>query len=170
MLCMGRYVQRYVYMPMNFVLIQHVHLGRLALAVLLQVQPLSQTHPLGQMTTLKDDPGNLPYIIMFKPIHTLVDPLLISVNKRNSMASGRMPLLTPPTLWDKVFLQRHISPYPSFSSIATIFGPPPQTTCLGPWPRGYCDYFFLAGPFSPTGPPQGLRGPRYATAIFTYGQ
>ena len=41
----------------------------------------------------------------------------------------------------------------------TIFGPPPQTTCLGPWPRGYGDYFFLAGPFSPTGPSRGLRGP-----------
>ena len=47
------------------------------------------------------------------------------------------------------------------SGVATIFGPPPPTTCLGPWPRGYGDYFFLAGPFSPAGPPQsrGLRGP-----------
>ena len=31
------------------------------------------------------------------------------------------------------------------SSVATILGPP-QTTCLGPWPKGYGDYFFLAGP------------------------
>ena len=45
------------------------------------------------------------------------------------------------------------------------FRAPPPTTCLGPWPRGYGDCFFLAGPFSPTGPPRsrGLRGPCYAT-------
>ena len=44
------------------------------------------------------------------------------------------------------------------------FSPPPQTTCLGPWPRGYGDYFFLAGPFNPAGPPRS-RGPRYATGL-----
>ena len=32
------------------------------------------------------------------------------------------------------------------------FQAPPQTTCLGPWPRVYGDYFFLAGPFNPAGP------------------
>ena len=57
------------------------------------------------------------------------------------------------------------------SGVTTIFGPPP-TTCLGPWPRGYGDYFALAGPGgplqprgAPAGPPRsrGLRGPRYAT-------
>ena len=51
------------------------------------------------------------------------------------------------------------------SGVATIFGPPP-TTCLGPWPRGYGDYFFLAGPFSPPRS-RGLRGPRYATVSTT---
>ena len=33
--------------------------------------------------------------------------------------------------------------YVTSSGVATIFGPP-QTTCLGLWPRGYGDYFFLA--------------------------
>ena len=48
----------------------------------------------------------------------------------------------------------------SRSGVATIFGPPP-TTCLGPWPRGYGDYFFLAGPggpLQPRGPPPRGRG------------
>ena len=51
------------------------------------------------------------------------------------------------------------------------FRAPPQTTCLGPWPRVYGDYFFLAGPWrapsTPRAPPRsrGLRGPRYATAL-----
>ena len=37
------------------------------------------------------------------------------------------------------------------------FRAPPQTNCLGPWPRGYGDYFFLAGPWRAPGGP--LAGP-----------
>ena len=55
------------------------------------------------------------------------------------------------------------------SGVAMIFGPPPQTTCLGPWPRVYGDYFFLVGPFNPAGPSRGLRGPRYATDYTVFG-
>ena len=87
------------------------------------------------------------------------------------------------TTWQKVnsdkfiywsmLLQTHqnlIALHHYSSGVATNFGPPPQTTCLGLWPRGYGDYFFLASPWQPLqprGPPQlrGLRGPRYATAL-----
>ena len=54
------------------------------------------------------------------------------------------------------------------SSVSTIFRPPSQTTCLGPWPRGYGDYFFLADPcraLQPCAPPPpaiaGLAGLRH---------
>ena len=41
------------------------------------------------------------------------------------------------------------------------FLPPPPTICLGPWPRGYGDYFFLAGPGGPLQPrgPPAVAGP-----------
>ena len=44
------------------------------------------------------------------------------------------------------------------SGVATIFAPPPPTTCLDPWPRGYGDYFCLAGPLSSAGLPA-VAGP-----------
>ena len=57
------------------------------------------------------------------------------------------------------------------------FRAPPQTTCLGPWPRGYGDFFFLvgpwrvpAGPFSLAGPPAvaGPAGPSLRHCLFHY--
>ena len=46
------------------------------------------------------------------------------------------------------------------------FRAPPQTTCLGLWPRGYGDYFFLAGPWrapsaSRAPPPPAVAGPAW---------
>ena len=83
--------------------------------------------------------------------------------------------LTPATT---TFLQADTQSSPlsrsTCNSIATIFGPP-QTNCLGPWPRGYgdCQVFIstpiltyqTGGPLQHFGPPQsrGLWGPRYAT-------
>ena len=52
------------------------------------------------------------------------------------------------------------------------FRAPPQTTCLGLWPRGYGDYFLVGpwrAPSASRAPPRsrGLRGPRYATVVIT---
>ena len=58
--------------------------------------------------------------------------------------------------------QYQLNKLQSISGVAMIFGPPPQTTCLGSWPRVYGDYFFLAGPWrapsTPRAPPRS-RGP-----------